>query len=73
MRRIDSDVVAVRFTITEALAVRMAKRIAAVYVENSRVVDSGPKLNTIEDDTSAVEFETNESEAVEFAAKLVGI
>ena len=33
VRRIDSDVVAVRFTITEALAVRMAARIAAVYVE----------------------------------------
>ncbi|MBG04416.1 MAG: hypothetical protein CMM59_10120 [Rhodospirillaceae bacterium] len=48
VRRIDSDVVAVRFTITEALAVRMAARIAAVYVEDSRVVDSGPKLNTIE-------------------------
>ena len=46
--RIDSDVVAVRFTITEALAIRMAARIAAVYVEDSRVVDSGPKLNTIE-------------------------
>ena len=73
VRRIDSDVVAVRFTITEALAVRMAARIAAVYVENSRVVDSGPKLNTMEDETFAVKFETNESEAVEFAAKLVGI
>ena len=73
VRRIDSDVVAVRFTITEALAVRMAARIAAVYVVNSRVVDSGPKLNTIEDVTFAVKFETNESEAVEFAAKLVGI
>ena len=42
-------------------------------VENSRVVDSGPKLNTIDDETFAVKFETNESEAVEFAAKLVGI
>ena len=51
----------------------MAARIAAVYVVNSRVVDSGPKLNTIEDETFAVEFETNESEAVELAAKLVGI
>ena len=73
VRRIDSDVVAVRFTITEALAVRMAARIAAVYAVNSRVVDSGPKLNTIEGETFAVEFETNESEAVELAAKLVGI
>ena len=41
VRRIDSDVVAVRFTITEALAVRMAARIASVYVENSRVVMRG--------------------------------
>ena len=73
VRRIDSDVVAVRFTITEALAVRMAARIAAVHVENSSVVDSGPKLNTIGDETFAVKFETNESEAAEFAAKLVGI
>ena len=48
MRRIDSDVVAVRFTITEALVVRMDARIAAAYVENSRIVDLGPKLNTIE-------------------------
>ena len=63
VRRIDSDVVAVRFTITEALAVRMAARIAAVYLENSRAVDLGPKLNTIEDETFAVEF----------AAKLVEI
>ena len=73
MRRIDSDIVAVRFKITEALAVRMAARIAAVYVENSRVVDLGPKLNSIEDETFAFEFVTNESEAVELAAKLVGI
>ena len=73
VRRIDSGVVAVRFTITEALAVRMAAQITAVYVENSRVVDSGPKLNTIGDETFAVKFETNESEAAEFAAKLVGI
>ena len=73
VRRIDSDVIVVRFTITEALAVRMAARIASVYLENSRVVDSGPKLNTIDDETFAVKFETNESEAVEFAAKLVGI
>ena len=63
VRRIDSDVVAVRFTITEALAVRMAARIASVYLENSRVVDSGPKLNMIEDEIFAVKF----------AAKLVGI
>ena len=48
VRRIDSDVVAVRFTITEALAIRMAARIAAVYVEDSLTVDLGPKLNTIE-------------------------
>ena len=51
----------------------MAARIAAVYVENLRVVDSGPKLNTIADETFAVKFETNESEAFEFAAKLVDI
>ncbi|MDP7390760.1 MAG: hypothetical protein QGH07_02760 [Alphaproteobacteria bacterium] len=73
VRRIESGVVAVRFTITEALAVRMAARIAAVYAENSRVADSGPKLNTIEDETFVLKSETNESEAVEFAAKLVGI
>ena len=48
VRRIDSDVIVVRFTITEALAVRMAARIAAVCVDNSRIVVSGPKLNTIE-------------------------
>ena len=63
MRRIDSDVVSVRFTIAKALAVRMAARIASVYLENSCVVDSGPKLNTIEDETFAVKF----------AAKLDGI
>ena len=73
VRRIDSDVVAVRFTMTEAFAVGMAARMTAVYVENSRVVDPGPKLNSIEDETFAFEFVTNESEAVELAAKLVGI
>ena len=51
----------------------MAARIAAVYAENSRVADTGPKLNTIEDETFVLKSETNESEAVEFAAKLVGI
>ena len=33
----------------------------------------GQILRSIEDETFAVEFETNESEAVELAAKLVGI
>jgi len=39
VRRIDADSIAIRFTITEALAVRMAARIATAYLEKPETAE----------------------------------
>ena len=48
VRRIDENVIAIQFSINEALAVRLAARIAVAYYEQQNSIGDGYELEEIE-------------------------
>jgi len=48
VRRIDGNVIAIQFCINEALAVRLAARIAVAYYEQQNSIGDGCELEEIE-------------------------